>query len=187
MQNPEIFLIALGLAMDAFAVSVGASSSGVLTNRRASIRLAFHFGLFQFLMPVAGWFAGVQVEPYISAVDHWLALVLLSIVGGRMMYEGLNEEDISFQSDPSRGRQLVILSIATSIDAFAVGLSLAILDLQIWYPAVVIGVITAALSYVGIKIGRRLHAKFGDRVSVIGGVLLIAIGLRIVADHLGLF
>jgi putative Mn2+ efflux pump MntP len=183
MGSFEIGFIAVGLAMDAFAVSLAAGASGRARGPRAAFRLSFHFGLFQFFMPVIGWFAGYRIAPLVSAVDHWIALALLSLVGIRMIHSGLGSEE-GLPRDPSRGMTLVTLSVATSIDALAVGFSLAMLNVAIWYPSVTIGLVTGSLSLVGLALGKRLSARFGQRTAVAGGILLILIGLRIVFVHL---
>jgi putative Mn2+ efflux pump MntP len=180
----EILLLAVGLAMDACVVSAGAGASGRSTGGRATFRLGFHFGLFQFLMPIVGWFAGLTIAGAMAAVDHWIAFVLLAIVGGRMIRSGLKGEDDKFASDPSKGWSLVMLSIATSIDALAVGFSLAMIGVDIWFPAVVIGLVTAAMSVAGLRLGAGLGARFGHRMEVVGGVILIFVGVRIVFEHL---
>jgi manganese efflux pump family protein len=180
----EIFMLAIGLSMDAMAVCLGAGTSPFLRSNRASVRIAFHFGLFQCLMPIAGWYLGVQVEPLISAVDHWIAFAMLGFVGGKMIHTGTHEQTASYQSNPSRGWNLVILSIATSIDALAVGFSLGMLRISIWYPSVLIGIVTGLLSFSGVKMGNRLGVKFGKKIEIIGGLLLILIGLRILITHL---
>jgi len=184
MNIVEIIIIAFGLAMDASAVSMVAAASGYANDSRASFRLYFHFGLFQFFMPVVGWFSGIRFVSYFAAFDHWIAFGLLSLVGGRMILSGLNPSVESYARDPSRGFPLILLSVATSIDALAIGLSLAMLNVNIWYPSVIIGVITSCLSFLAIRIGKRLGVMFGKRMEVLGGVVLIAIGLRILVSHL---
>lgn len=183
MRLFEIVLIALGLAMDAFAVALGCGASGQARGARAGFRLAFHFGLFQFMMPVAGWAAGVRIERLVSAWDHWIAFGLLVFVGARMIRAGLNPRLETRPGDPSRGLKLVMLAVATSIDAFAIGLSLAMLRVSIWYPSVVIGVVTLGVSMAGFQFGSKLGARFGKRMEVAGGAILLLIGLRILASH----
>ncbi|HTX92461.1 MAG TPA: manganese efflux pump MntP family protein [Anaerolineales bacterium] len=180
----EVLLIALSMAMDAFAVCLGAGTQERTTGSRPTFRLAFHFGLFQFIMPVLGWFAGSTIVRYIAAYDHWVAFGLLGFVGVRMIRSGLDPDENAADNDPSRGWTLVLLAFATSIDALAVGFSLAIVGVLIWYPAVVIGVVTGLVSWLGIFLGNRLGAKFGKRMGIIGGVILILIGLRILISHL---
>jgi len=184
MSFLEILIIAFGLAADAFAVSVGAGASGLPDERRSMIRLSFHFGLFQFLMPVLGWMAGLEVARWVEVYDHWIAFILLAWVGARMMQSGLKNESIHQGRDPSRGKMLVMLSIATSIDALAIGFSLALLNISIWYPAVVIGVITGGTSFLGILIGKKLSYRIGKTAAIVGGLLLILIGVRIVFSHI---
>ncbi len=179
----EILLIAISMAMDAFAVCLVAGSLGQANGPRPIFRLSFHFGLFQFIMPVLGWLAGRTVEPLIRNYDHWLAFGLLAFVGVRMIYGALRGGESSVQ-DPSRGLTLVVLSVAVSIDALAVGLSLGVLGLVVWYPALVIGLVTWFLSLVGLRIGRDYGSRLGKPVEVIGGVVLIGIGLRILLAHL---
>jgi putative Mn2+ efflux pump MntP len=179
----EILMIAVGMAMDAFAVSLGAGASGHAKGGRAIFRLSFHFGLFQFLMPVIGWYLGSTIAPYIGAVDHWIAFGLLAFVGGRMVRAGLRAGQETLGNDPSRGLTLVALCVATSIDALAIGLSLAMLRVTIWYPSVVIGVVTGGLSLVGLRLGTQLGARFGKRMEIVGGTILIGIGLRLVLSH----
>jgi putative Mn2+ efflux pump MntP len=170
--------------MDAFAVSLGIGAARQANSPRTAFRLSFHFGLFQFLMPVIGWFIGSRIAGLISAFDHWVAFVLLAFVGGRMVYAGFDPDGAADPSDPSRGRTLILLSVATSIDALAVGLSLALLDVDIFLPSVVIGVVTGTLSLSGLLLGSRLGEAFGKRAGIVGGLVLIGIGLRILITHL---
>jgi len=179
-----ILLIALSMAMDAFAVSLGAGTTLQNVGYRPVFRLSFHFGLFQFAMPVIGWYLGSSIEPVIAPYDHWIAFGLLTFVGVRMLLSGIDGNNSSLKTDPSRGMTLVLLSIATSIDALAIGLTLAIMKVDIWYPAVVIGVVTGLLSLIGLRMGNTLGEKFGKRMEIAGGIVLILIGLRIVASHL---
>ena len=180
----EILLIALSMSMDAFAVCLGAGTQERTSGPRPTFRLAFHFGLFQFLMPILGWFAGTTVVNYIAAYDHWVAFGLLAFVGVRMIRSGLGKDEANEKNDPSRGWNLVLLAIATSIDALAIGFSLGLVGVTIWYPAVVIGVVTGLVSWMGILLGNRLGAKFGKRMEIIGGIILILMGIRILLSHL---
>lgn len=180
----EVILIALGLAMDCFAVSLGIGTSGRANSLRSIFRIAFHFGLFQAFMPVIGWFAGSRIANLIGGFDHWVAFVLLAFVGIRMVLSGLSKDGAQSGGDPSRGRTLIMLSIATSIDALAIGLSLALLKVGILMPVVIIGLVSASLSVLGLRIGHRLGEAFGKRMEVLGGLVLIGIGLRILIVHL---
>ena len=185
MSFIEILLIAVGLAMDAFAVSLGAGARRSNQGARTTFRLAFHFGLFQFIMPVIGWFFGRQVDAYVQTYDHWIVFVLLSYVGGKMIYSGLDPSVQAERKDnPSKGLNLIILSIATSLDALAVGISLAVLDVDIWYPSFVIGVVTSVICIAGVFIGNKLGLRFGKIMEIIGGAVLIAIGIKILITHL---
>ena len=183
MRLPEILLIAVGLAMDAFAVSLASGARQPSVGRRGALRLAFHFGLFQFMMPVIGWFIGSRIAGLIGNVDHWVAFALLAFVGGRMIRSGFDHL-ATCPPDPSRGMTLLTLSLATSIDALAVGLSLAMLRVNIWQPSAIIGIVTATLSLIALQLGRRLGMAIGKRMEIAGGVLLILIGLRILLSHL---
>ncbi len=182
MDTPTLFGIALALAMDAFAVALGTGVTlSSLTGRRL-FRLSFHFGLFQALMPVIGWLAGQTLVQWIAAWDHWIAFALLAFVGGRMIKESFGEERTT-DNDPTRGATLVMLSIATSIDALAVGFSLSLLGVSIWLPAVVIGLVAGALTLAGMLLGDRVGTRWGSRVEIFGGVVLITIGLKILWEH----
>jgi manganese efflux pump family protein len=181
----EILAVAVALSMDAFAVSLGAGATPYARTARARFRLSFHFGLFQSLMPIAGWLLGTSVARYIESVDHWIAFGLLGLVGGRMLLAAFNGDDPSYNRDPSRGTTLVMLAVATSIDALAVGLTLAMLEVGIWYASAIIGVVTGLLSLLAIQLGRRLGERFGKRMEAAGGVILFAIGARILLQHLG--
>ena len=188
----NILGLAVGLAMDAFAVSVAAGLTVPQVTRRHVFRVAWHFGLFQFLMPVLGWLAGVAVAEHIHAYDHWAAAGLLGILGGKMLYEAWRgdragpDADARAPRDPTRGITLVLLSIATSIDALAVGVTLAFLDVSIWLPSVVIGLVAGALSAVGITFGGRIGPRRRRWAEAAGGIVLLAIGARIlIADLAG--
>jgi putative Mn2+ efflux pump MntP len=179
-----VFLIAVGLAMDCFAVSLGVGTAGTAVGLRPTFRLFFHFGLFQGGMTLLGWLAGKSVVGYIASVDHWVAFGLLVFVGVRMFLGGLRKEgEAPAIPDPSRGLTLVMLSIATSIDALAVGLSLALLEVNVIWSALLIGGVSAGLSLVGLRLGNQLGLRFGKVMEVLGGAVLIIIGLRVVITH----
>ncbi len=184
MQFIEILLIAIGLAMDAFAVAIGIGSTRRAIGVRAVLRLSFHFGLFQFMMPMLGWLTGASIAHFISAVDHWIAFALLAFVGGRMILSGFDTDGVSHVGDPSHGRMLVTLAFATSIDAFAIGLSLAMLRIDIIFPSIVAGLVAAVFTLSGLGIGYRLGEIFGKRMEIIGGLILIGIGLRVLISDL---
>jgi putative Mn2+ efflux pump MntP len=176
--------IAVGLAMDAFAVAIGAGIQLREVTPRQTFRLAWHFGLFQAFMPILGWLAGLTLVGFIAPVDHWIAFGLLGFIGGKMIYEAMKPEEEVDRCDPTKGWSLVMLSIATSIDALAVGLSLAVLGVEIWYPALVIGIVAGALTIVGLELGTRFGGLLGRRMEVVGGLILIGIGVKILIEHL---
>jgi len=176
--------IAIGLAMDAFAVAIAVGLTLPAVTPRHVFRLAFHFGLFQFLMPVLGWLAGSQLSTCIGAYDHWAAFGLLAFVGGKMLLEAWGGEEPADRGDPTRGVSLVGLSLATSLDALAVGLSMAFLRVSIWLASVVIGLVAAGLTTVGIVAGARLGPRWGRWAEITGGIILLFIGVRILVTHL---
>ena len=178
MNEFEIIIIAVGLAMDAFAVSLGVSASRGKMSIRPTFRLSFHFGLFQFFMPIIGWFIGYEIVDYLK-LNTLIAFGLLLFVGVRMILGGIRNHPAEQKQYLTKGMSLVILSLATSIDALAIGFSLAMLKLDIWYPSVIIGVITALLSLLAIYLGRKLNSKFGSRMEIVGGVILLIIGFKI--------
>lgn len=175
--------IAVALAMDAFAVALATGLTLDPLTGRHLFRLGFHFGLFQALMPILGWLAGLTVQHLIADYDHWVAFALLSFVGGKMLWEAFHGDSEPDAADPTRGMSLVLLSVATSIDALAVGLSLAMLGVSIWTPALVIGLVAGCLTVVGMLLGRRVGSLWGQRVEILGGCVLCLIGLKILLEH----
>lgn len=184
MNFAASLLIAIGLAMDAFAVSIGAGTGGQVTDLRSKIRLAFHFGLFQAGMTLIGWLAGTTIQRWITGIDHWIAFGLLTYVGVNMIRSGLGRGEETKHPNPSKGATMVFLSVATSIDALAVGISLAMLSIPALYPSAVIGLVTFGLSMFGLLGGGKLGEKFGKRMEILGGVILIGIGLRVLIGDL---
>jgi len=181
---PALLLIAIGLAMDAFAVSVAEGIALEKLTPGHAARVAIHFGFFQAAMPVVGWLAGTSLRMLIGGLDHWVAFGLLMLLGGKMIADALTGFETNRARPPSRGARLIVLSVATSIDALAVGVSLAMLGVRIWGPALVIGVVTGALCAVGIRLGDRVGARLERRAELVGGVILCIIGTRILLDHL---
>ena len=146
---------AFALAMDAFAVSVASGITLKNITFRQTFRLSWHFGVFQALMPIIGWSAGISIRSYIEHFDHWIAFGLLLFVGGNMIREAFhNEEDKKQKKDPTKGTTLVILSVATSIDALAVGLSLSMVNISIWFPAFIIGIVATTFTGIGLHLGK---------------------------------
>lgn len=184
MEYLTITLISLGLAMDALAVSLGIGTAGQIASLRGKVRLAAHFGIFQSLMAFLGWLAGETIIHYIKGFDHWVAFALLGYVGINMVRSGFNHTRQAFEQDPSTGKVLVLLSVATSIDAFAVGLSIAFLKIPVLLSVVLIGVVALLLSAIGLFAGIRLGETFGKRMEILGGLILLSIGIRVVLTHL---
>ena len=180
----DIILIAIGLAMDSFAISISAAATGMLNNKRAVFRISFHFGLFQAMLLVLGWLFGKYLESLTGNLSHLIAVILLLIIGIRIVREGLTADTRRYTRDPSRGSRMILLSLATSIDAFAIGFSMAMLSVNIWYPVLIIGLVTSLVSIAGILLGRKLHQLFGQRMEIIGGCVLILIALRIFIESL---
>jgi len=184
MDMITIIFVALGLAMDAFAVSI---TSGVTIRHlriNHALRISLCFGSFQAAMPVIGWLAGLSLRDFISGIDHWIAFGLLSFIGLKMIYEAIKMEKGERGIDPLNPSVLFMLSIATSIDALAVGVSFAFLKISIATPIVVIGIVTFLLSFLGIFIGNRIGHFFEKKIEILGGLLLIGIGTKILVEHL---
>jgi putative Mn2+ efflux pump MntP len=178
--------LAVALALDCFAVSMGLACGLRGLSGRQSVRMALSFGAFQFAMPVIGWFAGANAVRFLRGFDHWVAFGLLAVIGGRMIYESftLSEEEKADRPDQTRGARLVLLSIATSMDSLAVGLSLGVLKAGIFYPASVIGVICFIMTVIGARLGPVVGRVAGKRAELLGGLILTGIGLRILVEHL---
>jgi putative Mn2+ efflux pump MntP len=186
MSLPTILFIALGLSMDAVAVAV---ASGCAAGRRGvaarrALLLAFLFGFFQALMPVAGWLAGLGLKGIISRYDHWLAFGLLAFIGGRMIRESRRSEACRLPAGRQTLPAMLGLAVATSIDALVVGLSLSVLAVGIVMPVLIIGAVTFVLSLLAVYAGSRFGGLLAGRAEILGGAILIAIGLKILAEHL---
>jgi putative Mn2+ efflux pump MntP len=188
MPMPIVLVLglAVALAMDCFAVSMGLACGLKGLTTRQSVRMAFFFGAFQFGMPVLGWFAGENAVRFMRSFDHWVAFGLLAVIGGRMIYESfrLSDEEKACRPDQTRGVRLLVLSVATSIDALAVGLSLGVIKAGILYPAAVIGVVGFGMTIVGARLGPVIGRTVGKRAELLGGLILFGIGLRILFEHL---
>ena len=185
MDTLSLLGLAVALAMDAFAVALAAGATLRPLTFRPCFRLVFHFALFQAMMPVIGWLAGLTVQSFVTAWSHWIAFLLLVFIGGRMIFLALNgEQNQNSPADPSKGLTLVMLSLATSIDALAVGLTLAMLEVAIWLPALIIGLVAGCFTLVGLFLGTRAGRLWGKQIEVAGGILLIVIGLKILLTAL---
>lgn len=178
-------LIAVGLSADCFAVAL---SSGISTQNQSwpkVLRVSLSFGFFQALMPVIGWLAGRTVINLVSDFDHWVAFTLLGLVGGKMLYESFRHSDGGEKAtDITRGWMLVTMSVATSIDALAVGLSFALLEVNIGVASPVIGIVAMGITLVGFLVGKRASKLMGKRAETMGGLILLAIAFRILLSHI---
>ena len=185
MGMMELFLIAVGLSMDAFAVAVCKGLSVRRATPKHSLTVGAYFGGFQALMPLIGFLLGVRFESYIVSVDHWIAFVLLGLIGGNMIRESFSG-DADEMSDAFDFRTMLPLAVATSIDALAMGVTFAFLRVNIVPAVLFIGVITFVLSAIGLKVGNVFGAKYKARAELFGGVVLVLMGLKILLDHLGI-
>ncbi len=182
----NIMAIAVALAMDAFAVAIAAGMTLGKIDFRQNFRLAWHFGLFQALMPIIGWSAGLTVREMIAHYDHWVAFGLLIFVAQGMFREALKkEDDNNTAKDPTRGLTMVVLSVATSLDALAVGLSLSMINVSIWTPAAIIGVVACVFTTAGLHLGKRIAraARVRRLADGLGASVLLLIGINILREH----
>lgn len=183
----SLFLMSVGLAMDAFAVSVCKGLNMKKINYRHCLIISIFFGSFQAIMPLIGWLLGKQFENYITSFDHWIAFILLAFIGGKMIVESLKKEDPPESSfERFDVKQLFILAVATSIDALAVGITFAFLKVNILLSITLIGCITFLLSFIGVILGNKFGARYKSKAELAGGIILVAIGLKILLEHLGI-
>lgn len=188
----ELALIGVGLSMDAFAVLICKGLSMRKVDKKYMLVLAAFFGGFQALMPTLGWFLGSQFQTYITAIDHWIAFILLTLIGGKMILDvikekGENEEVCPDDSVRIDLKEFFLLAVATSIDALAVGITFAFLQVKLASSVTIIGCITFCFTIAGVLIGNVFGTKFKDKATILGGVILIAIGVKILLEHLGIF
>lgn len=181
----EIFLIGVGLSMDAFAVSVCKGLSMKKLDWKKAIIIALYFGVFQAVMPVIGYLLGTTFENLVTQIDHWIAFILLGIIGANMIKETLGKESEN-SNDKVDFKTMIVLAIATSIDALAVGITFAFLKTEILSAVTMIGIITFILSLIGVKIGNKFGDKYEKKAEFLGGVILILIGVKILIEHLGI-
>ncbi len=184
MDILTMVLIAIGLAMDSLAVSITSGLAMRELKISKALKIAILFGLFQALMPVVGWLAGLSLTDLISSIDHWIAFALLSLIGCKMIYESVRLESREKVIDPTNVYLLLMLSIATSIDALAVGITFAFLEVSIVTPIIIIGVVTFLLSLLGVFVGNKFGHLFEKKIGIAGGLILIGIGIRILIEHL---
>lgn len=186
MNLAGILLTSFALSMDAFAVSVTKGMSLKKINYSTAFKIAFFFGAFQGIMPLIGWALGINFESYIKAFDHWIALFLLSFIGLKMIVDA-KDDDCSIASEMAiSNKELIVLSIATSIDALAVGVSFAFLNIDIVPVCISIGLITFLMCFTGVLIGKKIGCLFKSYAQILGGVILIFIGLNILNEHTGI-
>jgi putative Mn2+ efflux pump MntP len=185
MDFLTVLILAVGLSMDSFAVSIGCGLNEQKISFRHAAKISFSFALFQGILPVAGWFMGTEIRGYVEEMDHWIAFFLLLILGGRMIIGSFKKSDQEEMSDVYSFKYIVTLSIATSIDALVVGFSYALASTRnIFGGALVIGAVTFFFSMLGIRIGKDVGTSFGPKVELLGGIILIGIGLKILIQHL---
>lgn len=185
MNLYEIILISIGLAMDAFAVSICKGLSMKKINWKSTLIIAIYFGLFQAIMPVFGYLLGSSFSVIVQKLDHWIAFILLAIIGGNMIKESKDDETEK-RNDKVDFKTMILLAIATSIDALAIGVTFAFFKVNIILSISIIGLITFILSFVGVIIGNRFGDKFQNKAEFTGGIILIFIGLKILLEHLGM-
>lgn len=183
MQNIAIILIAIGLSMDSFAVSVTNGLTVTDLTLKRKLTISFSLAIFQGLMPLLGWYAGMGVEKYIQEIDHWIAFILLGIIGIKMICDGLNKSVNAKVSELSPFT-LLAQSLSTSIDAFVIGISFALLGWAIIKPVLIIGITTLIFSLIGLQVGKYLGKKVGKSATIVGGLVLIGIGIKILIEHL---
>ncbi len=185
-----LFLMGVGLSMDAFAVSICKGLAMRKVNKKQAFVIGLFFGGFQALMPFIGWALGSQFESYITSIDHWIAFVLLAVIGGKMVKEAVSEKDeddkVEQMDPPLDIKEMFILAVATSIDALAVGITFAFLNYPIVEAITIIGITTFVISIIGVYVGNFFGSKYKKRAEIVGGVILILLGVKILLEHLGI-
>lgn len=186
----ELFLLGIGLAMDAFAVSVCKGLGMRRLNKKQTLIIGLYFGGFQALMPLIGWLLGSQFQKYITSIDHWIAFILLIFIGGKMMIEAIREwneeETVDVMDAPLDHKNMLVLAVATSIDALAVGITFAFLDTPIIEAITIIGITTMVISIIGVVVGNFFGSRYKSKAEFIGGLILVLLGLKILLEHLGI-
>lgn len=186
----ELFLLGIGLAMDAFAVSVCKGLGMRRLNKKQALIIGLYFGGFQALMPLIGWLLGSQFQKYITSIDHWIAFILLGFIGGKMMIEAIREwneeETVDVMDAPLDHKNMLVLAVATSIDALAVGITFAFLDTPIIEAITIIGITTMVISIIGVVVGNFFGSRYKSKAEFIGGLILVLLGLKILLEHLGI-
>lgn len=184
-----LFLMGVGLSMDAFAVSVCKGLAMRRVNKKQAFVIGLFFGGFQALMPLLGWTLGIQFEQYITSIDHWIAFILLGFIGGKMIVEAVKPDDESVEvkemDPPLNIKEMFVLAIATSIDALAVGITFAFLDYPIVESIIIIGITTFVISIIGVYIGNFFGSMYKKKAELAGGIILVLLGVKILLEHLG--
>lgn len=184
-----VILLGVGLSMDALAVSIANGIAIKDLKLRHCLKVAVFFGLFQAIMPILGYLGGKYIQVWIESFDHWVAFILLAIIGGKMLADGLKKEKAEDgcpvpQTCPTETKKLLVMAVATSIDALAVGITLAVAGTNIWAAAAMIGTITFTISFLGVLLGKQLGCLFEKKAAILGGLVLIGIGVKILIEHL---
>ncbi len=179
----EILVIAVGLGLDAFSLAVAFGMCQKVCTLNTRFRLSLSFGLFQFFMPLIGFYAGLRVARFTVSIDHWVIFGVLGFVGGKMIYEALSKDDGAVMIDISHGLPLLAASVATSIDALAVGFSFALLKSGIFLPAIIIGIVASLMTFLGVSFGHQVGRKFLSKPEMIGGIAIIGIGFKTLLEH----
>lgn len=184
----ELLLIGIGLAMDAFAVSVCKGLAMEKLNKKQAVVIGLYFGGFQALMPFIGWALGIQFQQYITTIDHWIAFILLVLIGGNMMRESFHKEEevIEVADKPINHKEMLVLAVATSIDALAIGITFAFLGTPIIEAISIIGITTFLISVVGVVVGNFFGSKYKNKAEFAGGLILVLLGIKILLEHLGM-
>ena len=186
----ELFLLCVGLSMDAFAVSVCKGLGMRKLDKKQALIIGLYFGGFQALMPLIGWLLGSQFQQYITSIDHWIAFILLGFIGGKMMVEAVREwneeETVEVMDAPIDHKNMFVLAVATSIDALAVGITFAFLNTPIIEAITIIGITTMVLSIIGVIVGNFFGSRYKSKAEFIGGLILVLLGLKILLEHLGI-
>ena len=185
----ELFLIGVGLSMDAFAVSICKGLAMKKVNKKQAVVIGLYFGGFQALMPLVSWLLGVRFQKYITSIDHWIAFILLVFIGGKMILEAVRDtevEEVVEKDPPLKHKEMLLLAVATSIDALAVGITFAFLDTPIIEAIAIIGCTTFFLSILGVVVGNFFGTRYKKKAEIAGGTILVLIGLKILLEHLGL-
>ena len=185
MKLIEIMVVSFGLAMDAFAVSVCKGLSMKKINLKKNLIIALYFGIFQTLMPIIGYFLGITFSNIVKSIDHWIAFILLGIIGFNMIRESFDDE-VEKKNDNIDIKTMLLLAVATSIDALAVGVTFAFFKVNIILAILIIGIITFILSLIGVKIGNKFGDRFQNKAELLGGIILIIMGLKILLEHLNI-